>query len=476
MSQEHTSVWEQEQATLAAARAKRPEAFIPSPLGHDAICERIGIPARTQTVPTGCIKFSPVDFIVEELSQDGSLVSIDSQDSHPTANKPGDTTVWADLVKTLVSTPSAVEEIARALSLPQTAVSYAGFKDNLAFTAQRIAIEGTTEDAVRALNLPHMVLKNIALGGGSLQNGELSGNRFSLFVRTKKPVDAAAWQMQLESIEQIGLLNYYGPQRFGAPRYVSHLLGKHLACGEYKETVKMYFCGTSPFENAYFTQVREALAEVFGNWHAMREIINPLPHSFVDGHAMLDVLEKTAEPDYIAALKAIDRQVKFWAYAYGSYLTNQFLGQNAQHKKTLAKRIPLLISKNRQAQRLYEPFTKQDGTADFAKHLRPFGLVIGDNPTLKTTFKPTFGASRIVKEGVALSFDLRKGAYATTVLAELFDLDEDEQLPSWLGTTEYDTKAMLGTGSARELRERFASEIDALVESRLGGAAAPTER
>ena len=57
---------------------------------------------------------------------------------------------------------------------------------------------------------------------------------------------------------------------------------------------------------------------------------------------------------------------------------------------------------------------------------------------------PIFG-KKILPEGVIISFDLPKGAYATTFLSHLFTLEGS--LASVVNPKKYDLKQVLGTGT-----------------------------
>ena len=48
-----------------------------------------------------------------------------------------------------------------------------------------------------------------------------------------------------------------------------------------------------------------------------------------------------------------------------------------------------------------------------------------------------------------------KGAYATTLLSNIFKLHEDRPIPDWVGGGRIDAKEMLGEGSLKELKKIF---------------------
>ena len=141
------------------------------------------------------------DFIVSEIPS--YLPSGDGAHAYAHVEKRGLTTM--DIVSALAQH-----------GVPRRSVGYAGQKDKYAVTRQWLSVpaEHTTElealDAVDGVTLLETSRHRNKLGLGHLR-----GNRFSL--RVRNPSDG--WQPLAEAIlaclRQVGLPNYFGPQRFG---------------------------------------------------------------------------------------------------------------------------------------------------------------------------------------------------------------------------------------------------------------------
>ncbi len=58
-----------------------------------------------------------------------------------------------------------------------------------------------------------------------------------------------------------------------------------------------------------------------------------------------------------------------------------------------------------------------------------------------------------------MSFDLQKGAYATTVLEALFNIVTGYPVAEWMNRDEIDTKKELGTGDLSEMKNQLADAI-----------------
>jgi tRNA pseudouridine13 synthase len=78
-------------------------------------------------------------------------------------------------------------------------------------------------DGVRVLNVTRHANK--------LRVGHLKGNRFTILVRGADPARAADADLVLSKIQELGLPNYYGPQRFGSAENNVEL-GLKLLAGE----------------------------------------------------------------------------------------------------------------------------------------------------------------------------------------------------------------------------------------------------
>lgn len=458
------TLWEQEQAILTKVKEKNPELFIAQKQGGKDLLERIGITIPLLSkLPVGCLKYSPFDFIVEEIQTNGNVVTIDESKDHRAQLPSGTGTVYADLIKVGISTLDAIERIAETLHSDIKKIGYAGIKDAGALTAQRISIRGSTLDTVRSLTMPDIVLRNIEEGKGAITVGDLTGNRFTILVRTEDEIDTAQFQKQIEVINTNGILNFYGPQRFGSPRFISHKLGRLLWRGDFEGVVKLYLTEQSSFEWPYVASIRKTASASFGDWDKMSDTMKELPYTFRLEQILLKELTGNTSPNiYREALSKIPSQIKLWFYSYGSHLVNTLLSAIATSNIEVPKTIPLPLSRDKEVFHTYEPLLERDGTKNFIKHLRAFPFIYlgGKSTEIQTKVYPKIHLYNTVPGGIAISFDLPKGAYATTVLMFLFDLVSCSPItPKWLNADYYDTKELLETGSLAKLYKEFRDRV-----------------
>ncbi len=82
---------------------------------------------------------------------------------------------------------------------------------------------------------------------------------------------------------------------------------------------------------------------------------------------------------------------------------------------------------------------------------------------MKPKIIPEIHSYKITAEGLAITFSLPKGAYATTMLMYLFNSVTGYPVPEWLKTGYVDTKEVLGTGSLSEIKEKLGEDIDKIM-------------
>ncbi len=452
------SLWQKEQVIIQKNRTEHPELFQPIQKTPGTLLRRVGIFVKEGEHPSGYIKYSPLDFIVEEIRLSGGVITVDGSPAEP-EYPDGEGTIYADLVKVGVSTIDAAARVADALKIERKQIGYAGIKDAVALTGQRISLRGVDLERVKQVSAPNCLLKNVLERKGAIGVGNLLGNRFTLFIRTEKPIESSTFAAQIDHIKAHGLKNYYGVQRFGTPRFLAHLFGMHLLRGQFEECVREYLTKKSEFELPFFSGKRKQAAAHFGNWQKMREIFIELPYTYRFELAMLDQLIKSPS-DYLEAIHAVSEQASMWVRAYSSYLINLLLAQAEQTGSALPNEIPLMLGKDSDSDTWVLPWMKKHGTDRYHQYLKSFRFIqAGKNPSVEPVIHPVFHEFKILPMGVVISFDLQKGAYATTVLEALFNIVTGYPVAEWVSREEIDAKKELGTGDLSEIKAQLADAI-----------------
>lgn len=165
------------------------------------------------------IKASAEDFVVDEI---------------PAYTPSGEGThLYLHLRKRGRTTDDVVREIARQLGIERRDIGVAGLKDKVAVTTQWISVPAPA--AIERLAVDGVEILATGLHQNKLKTGHLAGNRFSIVVRDVE--DGAAALQGFERIAKAGVPNAFGAQRFGREgdtheRARAWLTGKERAPGD----------------------------------------------------------------------------------------------------------------------------------------------------------------------------------------------------------------------------------------------------
>jgi tRNA pseudouridine13 synthase len=149
----------------------------------------------------GRIKVQPEDFEVEEIP------------AYEPSGSGDHLYLWVE--KRGVGPEYFVKQVARRLGIPPADVGTAGLKDRHAVTRQWVSVPKQAEPELPQLDGDGIRLLHVCRHTNKLRPGHLRGNRFRILIRDADTTKAAAVSAVLDRIQQLGLPNYYGPQRFG---------------------------------------------------------------------------------------------------------------------------------------------------------------------------------------------------------------------------------------------------------------------
>ncbi len=251
------------------------------------------------------------DFMVEEISFPVSK------------NEDGEYTIVKIRVRNW-ETNRLVRQMSRALGISRKYITFAGTKDRRAITTQWFAIKAPLEH-VKGISLKDLDILEIYNSNRSIDLGDLIGNAFDITVR-----DANYEERELKSLlktteDQLyslgGFPNFFGHQRFGALRPITHLVGKELVRGDFKKAVLIYVATPIEGEPDEAHNARKYLE----NTMDFSESLKRYPDNLNFEKAMLNDLVKHPE-DYVGALKALPKNLlMMFVHAYQSYLFNRIL-------------------------------------------------------------------------------------------------------------------------------------------------------
>jgi len=443
-------LFQKEQQYLKKIEKDHPQLF-KSQLQIDSkeTLEKVGIAFPFNDMPLGYLKYHPFDFIVEEIQKDQKISTIEFEKNVIEDTDQQYATIYTDLVKIGISTIDAVNELATLLNIAPEKIGNAGIKDQNAVTGQKISIRGVPLEKVQNIKPKNFFLKNLELGKGAIQIGNLAGNRFTIFIRTKEHISQKQIEAHIKKVEEKGFWNFYWLQRFGN-RLMSHYWGLFLMQGDYEKCVHSYFCDIGDRDLEFFKQLRKQAQKYYGNWQDLYKLFQKLPYSLRYELLMLEHLMDNPK-DFTGALNKVPDQIRLWVYAYASYLFNSLLSYYATENVKCPKTLPLVLSMNSADQKPYEAFLSADKVPlKFGLNLKPFPYVRLSSRQINSQMNYEILGVKSLDEGIVISFSLDKGSYATTFLAHLFTLTGGVPIPDWLNDQKYDFKKLLDAGSIKD--------------------------
>jgi tRNA pseudouridine13 synthase len=198
----------------------------------------------------GRLRRDPDAFRVRELPR---------LDVRPVESDPGD---YGQLVCRVTlrgwDTNDFAAALSNAMGISRERVSWAGTKDKHATTTQLFSISEATPEALPSLS--NATIEPVGRYGRRLQFGDLAGNAFEVRVTDpERPEQAPAVTADLTALggaddgaavrtddgglaheARVGVPNYFGHQRFGSTRPVTHEVGHRIVRREWREALLAY--------------------------------------------------------------------------------------------------------------------------------------------------------------------------------------------------------------------------------------------
>lgn len=199
----------------------------------------------TADLPSIAARFreAPEDFEVEEVP------------AYPASGV--GTHTYITIEKRGVSTLEAVRRIAARLGRHPDEIGFAGLKDARAVARQRISIEHLRDDERTKIDDEHVRALAFERHSNKIRKGHLRGNVFRVALRGATAEDERAARATIERLARGGAANYFGMQRFGGARAMTHRLGFALLRERWDELLALLLGGPGTDESP---RVREARA------------------------------------------------------------------------------------------------------------------------------------------------------------------------------------------------------------------------
>ena len=252
----------------------------------------------------GVLRSNPEDFHVEEISThqytDGKYLI-------------------CKLTKRNWDQQRAVKEIAKRLHISAKRIGFSGTKDKSAVTTQYISLYDVTYEAVNSLFITDMQITPCGYMQRPLSLGELDGNRFHITVRDLAYTDDDTKELMahidnISSGARSGIPNYFGIQRFGVKRPITHKVGFEILKQNYEEAVAVFVGEASSYElqetqdarRDYYTSrdPKAALRDLPMQLSLERSILYHLEKHPTEYLEALCVLPKTLRSMFVGAVQS----------------------------------------------------------------------------------------------------------------------------------------------------------------------------
>lgn len=212
----------------------------------------------------------------------------------------------------------AVKELAKRLGISHRRIGWGGTKDRHAVTSQLISLYNITPEQAGNVRLKDITIEVLGHSQHPLSLGSLKGNRFGIVIRGLEGDDITDQVEAVTGTAADGLPNYYGIQRFGVIRPLTHLIGEYILKGDFESAVLTYIGKAFPEEPEEIRAARNSFLETRDSAGALHN----LPVSMSYERSMLHHLVNNPD-DYPGALRVLPpKLLSMFVSAFQSYLFN----------------------------------------------------------------------------------------------------------------------------------------------------------
>lgn len=230
-----------------------------------------------------------------------------------------------ELVKRDWDTHHFTRTLAKILKISQKRISVAGTKDKRALTTQKISIFDIDASEIEKIHLKDIELKVLGRSRKPVELGDLWGNDFIITIRniarSTEETGKLLEKTTNEIVAQGGVPNFFGIQRFGSVRPVTHLVGKAIVEGDFEKAAMLYIAEPFPYEPEETKQARQFVKET----RNFKEGLKIYPLRLGHERAMMNHL--IANPDdFAGAFLVLPKNLyRIFVHGYQSYIYNTIL-------------------------------------------------------------------------------------------------------------------------------------------------------
>ena len=254
----------------------------------------------------GSIKHGSEGFVVSELVDESLDISLSYDEKHRYP--------LYILEKQDIDSNHALFEIERELHMRLRVM---GIKDAKAVTTQYAGMERVMRNPPAELRSRHTRLTLRGFTKHPLEKRFLAGNKFEIRIYNVRSSDLSGFVPQ---ISKVG--NFYGLQRFGSERLVTHLVGREIVKRNFTQAVELLLSYTTEFDSQMSREIRNRCADP----RNYQQVLKMLPRGMDIERQVLSAL--VAGRNAIAALRAVPITIRrLFVQAYQAYIFNRCLSR-----------------------------------------------------------------------------------------------------------------------------------------------------
>jgi len=257
----------------------------------------------------GKIRVKDDDFLVSEILDKKSLQNISQDDGYAVYK----------LKKQRIDTAHALDEIFHKTGIRLKSL---GLKDASAITEQYVCTNYKSK-GLDTFSSSRYSLERIGYVKKQLTKKDMIGNHFKIKISNSDNTIS-----NFNDYDKI--LNFFGYQRFGSKRAVTHLIGKAIIQKDFQKAIDLILSFTSPYDSKENTELRNKLADP-SNYS---KVVDSIPRQ-MDIEKMV-VTEMISSNNVQSAIKVVPLQLRrFYIQAYQSYLFNLTLSSAFESGESL---------------------------------------------------------------------------------------------------------------------------------------------
>ncbi len=174
-------------------------------------------------------------------------------------------------------------------------------------------------------------LRQVGYFRDALSSFYLLGNCFTITINGVKHSEHVVKLRAAETVSELeakgGIPNFFGHQRFGTTRVITHVVGRAIVNGNLQEAAMLFLAKPSPNEHPESRQARE---ELFAN-HDFATALKNFPKQLRFERLMLRHLAENPK-DFAGAFEQLPLKLQLlFVQAYQAHLFNRFLSERLRH-------------------------------------------------------------------------------------------------------------------------------------------------